>query len=213
MSNRYVWDRHNIGYTDKMTQLSKPDSGSGSCWTLKDNMEWSGGPNGVYTVPYWVVIGKTYSRNGNKYTLSGSRFAPNEDDNGGWAIGFSLPASYYNDDTYETFYLAIATSSDQTTFDHIYQFSFKSNTSITVSGNHWDDGQSLMFSVPMSPAGWFHIYNQDHYCIEAIPSKGSLVGTVSNSGASTYPPRDYSSKSARIWPYSTPFMRCSGGLP
>ena len=35
-------------------------------------------------------------------------------------------------------------------------------------------------------------------------SKGSLVGTISNSGASTYPPRDYVSKSARIWPYSAP---------
>lgn len=41
-------------------------------------------------------------------------------------------------------------------------------------------------------------------------SKGSANGTVSNSGASTYPPRDYPSKSARIWPYSAPGMRGSG---
>ena len=41
-------------------------------------------------------------------------------------------------------------------------------------------------------------------------SKGTPAGTVSNSGASTYPPRDYVSKSARIWPYSAPGMRGSG---
>ena len=35
-------------------------------------------------------------------------------------------------------------------------------------------------------------------------SKGTANGTVSNSASSTYPPRDYSSKSARIWPYSAP---------
>ena len=35
-------------------------------------------------------------------------------------------------------------------------------------------------------------------------TKGSPAGTVSNSASSTYPPRDYSSKSARIWPYSAP---------
>lgn len=29
---------------------------------------------------------------------------------------------------------------------------------------------------------------------------GTAAGTVSNSAASTYPPRDYPSKSARIWP-------------
>ena len=43
--------------------------------------------------------------------------------------------------------------------------------------------------------------------------KSYANGTVSNSGASTYPPRDYVSKSARIWPYSVPFMRCSGRSP
>lgn len=41
-------------------------------------------------------------------------------------------------------------------------------------------------------------------------AKGSANGTVSNSAASTYPPRDYPSKSARIWPYSAPGMRGSG---
>lgn len=46
--------------------------------------------------------------------------------------------------------------------------------------------------------------------IEGVPTQGSLIGTVSNSGASTYPPRDYPSKSARIWPYSAPGMRGSG---
>lgn len=35
-------------------------------------------------------------------------------------------------------------------------------------------------------------------------SKGTPAGTVSNSASSTYPPRDYPSKSARIWPYSAP---------
>ena len=35
-------------------------------------------------------------------------------------------------------------------------------------------------------------------------SKGTANGTVSNSASSTYPPRDYPSKSARIWPYSAP---------
>lgn len=40
--------------------------------------------------------------------------------------------------------------------------------------------------------------------------KGSANGTVSNSGASTYPPRDYPSKSARIWPYSAPGRYVSG---
>lgn len=44
----------------------------------------------------------------------------------------------------------------------------------------------------------------------AEQEKGSLIGTVSNSAASTYPPRDYPSKSARIWPYSAPGMRGSG---
>ena len=44
-------------------------------------------------------------------------------------------------------------------------------------------------------------------------SKGTANGTVSNSASSTYPPRDYVSKSARIWPYSVPFMRCSGRSP
>ena len=34
--------------------------------------------------------------------------------------------------------------------------------------------------------------------------KGTANGTVSNSASSTYPPRDYPSKSARIWPYSAP---------
>ena len=38
----------------------------------------------------------------------------------------------------------------------------------------------------------------------AEQEKGSLIGTVSNSASSTYPPRDYPSKSARIWPYSAP---------
>ena len=35
-------------------------------------------------------------------------------------------------------------------------------------------------------------------------TKGTANGTVSNSASSTYPPRDYPSKSARIWPYSAP---------
>ena len=44
-------------------------------------------------------------------------------------------------------------------------------------------------------------------------SKGSPVGTVSNAASSTYPPRDYASKSARMWPYSAPERRTSGGVP
>ena len=46
-----------------------------------------------------------------------------------------------------------------------------------------------------------------------VRSKGAANGTVSNSSSATYPPRDYVSKSARIWPYSVPFMRCSGRSP
>lgn len=41
-------------------------------------------------------------------------------------------------------------------------------------------------------------------------SKGTANGTVSNSASSTYPPQNYPSKSARIWPYSAPGMRGSG---
>ena len=46
--------------------------------------------------------------------------------------------------------------------------------------------------------------------VRYVPAAGTANGTVSNSGASTYPPRDYVSKSARIWPYSAPGMRGSG---
>ena len=40
--------------------------------------------------------------------------------------------------------------------------------------------------------------------VRYVPAAGTANGTVSNSASSTYPPRDYPSKSARIWPYSAP---------
>ena len=97
------------------------------------------------------------------------------------------------------------------TIDAGEYFQFTSD-SLFIHNVYYNQGSSFRLQYSSSSTNYVTFVNARNNVksVVCFAEQGSLVGTVSNSGASTYPPRDYPSKSARIWPYSAPGMRGSG---
>lgn len=210
MSNRYVWNRFSlIAETDYSTDLSE------SPYSLEIDAEdafWAWIYNGSYPMseydlrdgPVYIRYGTSYGFSNGKFTINGGLVAtvPN-----GYTAPFIISPGVASYD----YYIGFSKTAGTNSYDAIYRMRVSKSSSA-------DDNPQIRFGVrsnndttPSLSAFYFvNDYSSSSQGWRLLPAKGSASGTVSNSGASTYPPRDYVSKSARIWPYSAPGMRGSG---
>ena len=222
MSNRYVWERSTItnGVVDTATIASFQSTSNNDYWTPLFTipagelpLNWSAGKLPTPYTNLYVTYGSSFEFANGKFSINGetSRVNTNYLDAGdgeGYAL-FNLP--YRQTGAYEVYFGLSNTSTNS--FPRIYHLT------LNISRN---DGVGLMPGLKYDPASdgqiIFGAYNKTSGFVaagsgqaeEISATAGTANGTVSNSGASTYPPRDYPSKSARIWPYSAPGMRGSG---
>ena len=219
MSNRYVWQRFNLAYTAAYSPMTVKDrrlasGGRANVWYGVPGYtfdEWTGGSGGGLSKPVYAAVASSFTMSGNKFKLTNPAVTVSElvDDSGLYDL--SVPITILN--SYFYFVTRDSRISGSTTFSEIYRVKVTADTDTIYAniftGNHYGNSQPcLQFSL-----GSMSISERTDLTFEkmtAVGTKGTANGTVSNSASSTYPPRDYPSKSARIWPYSAPGMRGSG---
>lgn len=213
MSNRYVWQRFNLAYTAAYSPMTVKDrrfasGGWANVWYGVPDYtfdEWTGGPGGGLSKPVYAAVASSFTMSGNKFKLTNPAVTVSElvDDSGLYDL--SVPITILN--SYFYFVTRDSRISGSTTFSEIYRVKVTADTDTIYAniftGNHYGNSQPcLQFSLGSMSIGERTALTFEK--MTAVGTKGSLVGTVSNSASSTYPPRDYPSKSARIWPYSAP---------
>ena len=218
MSNRYVWGRYNLAYTASYEEMEVKPYNSYQYVTgrgIPDYTfpQWSGGPAGGLPSPVYEAVASGFSMSGNKFRLnSPSVTSPTLNDDGYYTFGRGITTF----DEYFYYVTSGSPISGDSTFSTVYRAYMAPPTGGRVTtgiftGNYFGNrSPCLVFCVS---GQWNNIGTLTFETMSAVGSKGTANGTVSNSASSTYPPRDYVSKSARIWPYSVPFMRCSGRSP
>ena len=221
MSSRYVWQRSNVAYTAAYSAMDVESSsymGSGYYRIFQGVpdytfSEWTGGPAGGLSEPVYAAVASSFTMRGNRFKLTNPAVTESEPyDDGSGLYELSVPITTL--DSYFYFVTSDSSISASTTFTKIYRVKATANRDTIYAGvcPHNTYGNSrpcLEFTAGMSAQVTSLTFEE----MTATGTKGTANGTVSNSASSTYPPRDYVSKSARIWPYSVPFMRCSGRSP
>lgn len=199
MSNRYVWGRYNLTYTAAYSAME----------TVPQN-HYQNKP--YYGVPDYTAVGTSYYTSiATAFTMEGTLFklsnpvitAPSDE--------YNVPITTLND--YFYFITRASAPSASTTYKNIYRVRIGYSGSRSVyadvfTGNYYGNRIPCLQFYISGLSGTLSSCSFEE--MSATGTKGTANGTVSNSGASTYPPRDYVSKSARIWPYSAPGMRGSG---
>lgn len=220
MSNRYVWNRYNISYTDKnVRSIPVSDGYSGAAMVdLSDAGSYD------YSSAKYFVMAPTYNFSNGKYTLQSGQVGDGRTValsrvslSASWTTITDAAREYYvqknssDEDQYNfSFWVGIGETSNQTAFERIIHFNFGADAK-------WGSASSALKSarVRTNSNGTLEVWLVGgHYTLGpnyttcygryVETTKGTANGTVSNSASSTYPPRDYPSKSARIWPYSAP---------
>lgn len=202
MSNRYVWNRYAITYTSQAADMPA-DQGTGgvSIWTLSTL--------GLSTGAPYIVVGESFSLNNGLFTLQTNAKVIELHTLNTELFNYFADGNYIHDDDtincevlefYAGFSVSYPTTSTQ--FSTIYKFRFvpwgeDRNAEITGVRISFAYGDLRMEGFTTETPATCDITGQK---ISAVGNKGTAAGTVSNSAASTYPPRGYPSKSARIWP-------------
>ena len=193
MSNRYVWGRYNLAYTAQGTNFPADEdrpiggtSGTAHLWELSRlGLSPSAG------IAY-LTVGKSRTLSGNKFTLSGNVFSI-VTDNGNQNYIQQFRDGGYTNDTGRgtlTFYAGVSDSPNEESFDAVYQFTITSSASSAQINSIYfyiDSGRDSLALQSANSASGISWTGATGEKINAIPSKGTANGTVSNSGASTYP--------------------------
>ena len=199
MSNRYVWGRSTItnGVVDTATIASFQSTSNNDYWTPLFTipagelpLNWSAGKLPTPYTNLYVTYGSSFEFANGKFSINGetSRVNTNYLDAGdgeGYAL-FNLP--YRQTGAYEVYFGLSNTSTNS--FPRIYHLT------LNISRN---DGVGLMPGLKYDPASdgqiIFGAYNKTSGFVaagsgqaeEISATAGTANGTVSNSGASTYP--------------------------
>lgn len=199
MSNRYVWERSTItnGVVDTATIASFQSTSNNDYWTPLFTipagelpLNWSAGKLPTPYTNLYVTYGSSFEFANGKFSINGetSRVNTNYLDAGdgeGYAL-FNLP--YRQTGAYEVYFGLSNTSTNS--FPRIYHLT------LNISRN---DGVGLMPGLKYDPASdgqiIFGAYNKTSGFVaagsgqaeEISATAGTANGTVSNSGASTYP--------------------------
>ena len=179
-----------------------------SNWGVPEySFSWSGGPGGGLRSNYYWAVASDFTMSGTVFSLTSPTVAETEAgfkaDERAIEINSTLGSNYF-------YFVTSGTSiSANSTFANIYRVRFgqnKAGYATCFYGNYYGSSAANICCLEFGE----NLGGLTFEKMSAVGSKGTANGTVSNSAASTYPPRGYCSKSARIWPYSAPGMRGSG---
>ena len=201
MSNRYLWQRNNL--TTSFTNIST--SGSTYRWTLPNE------PLFPTNQAIHLDLGSSLNIGSNgQLECSGSAigvsttgiiYIPNSSV---FAEYFEQPPDYDGSSINHRFDLYVRFGDSPYAY-RLYGYVTTTATYVDLQLAARTNGNQSVIQQVGNYADINWTYFRQYQVV-----KGAANDTVSNSGASTYPPRDYVSKSARIWPYSAPGMRGSG---
>ena len=217
MSSRYVWQRFNLAYTAAYSSMTVKSHSTTSGFNISINQgvpnytfdEWTGGPGGGLSKPVYAAVASSFTMSGNKFKLTNPAVTVSELDDDSGLYDLSVPITIL--DSYFYFVTSDSSINGSTTFSEIYRVKATANrdtiNALIFTGNYYGNSRPcLEFSAGISGQVTALTFEK----MTAVGAKGTPNGTVANSSSATYPPRDYPSKSARIWPYSAPGMRGSG---
>ena len=196
MSNRYVWQRFNLAYTanySPMTVKRRNFSSGGftNVWYGVPGYtfdEWTGGPGGGLSKPVYAAVASSFTMSGNKFKLTNPTVTESEYDDDSGFYDLSVPITTL--DSYFYFVTSDSSISGSTTFSEIYRVK-ATPASRTIhanifTGNSYGNSQPcLEFYFGSMSLGAAAALTFER--MTAVGTKGSLVGTVSNSASSTYP--------------------------
>ena len=221
MSNRYVWNRYNISYTDKnVRSIPVSDGYSGAAMVdLSDAGSYD------YSSAKYFVMAPTYNFSNGKYTLQSGQVGDGRTValsrvslSASWTTITDAAREYYvqknssDEDQYNfSFWVGIGETSNQTAFERIIHFNFGADAK-------WGSATAALKSARVKTNSngtlevWFeggtNTLSATCYGRYVEITKGSANGTVSNSGASTYPPNDTQPRIASICVIPAILRRC-----
>lgn len=191
MSNRYVWERFNLG--ELQTNIVGDYDGPNPSFPLNEEADLAS--EGSLLITY----GTSYSRDGAAFRVSPKTDVTVNNHDNDW--------SFYSETSYDV---------EQIPFDVYFYVNNRNNRVYHFAGVVTTNSAAYV-DVELEVRPLKKKYNTIVFSNSGANSqsvvsahemrrivKNNRNGTVSNSASSTYPPRDYPSKSARIWPYSAP---------
>lgn len=209
MSSRYVWQRFNLAYTAAYSSMTVKSRSfmSGGFTSIQKGVpnftfdEWTGGPGGGLSKPVYAAVASSFTMSGNRFKLTNPAVTESEPyDDGSGLYGLAVTITIL--DSYFYFVTSDSSISGSTTFREIYRVKATANRDTIYAGiftgNYYGNSRPcLQFSASGSSG---QVTALTFEKMTAVGAKGTPNGTVANSSSATYPPQNYPSKSARIWP-------------
>ena len=190
MSNRYVWERFNLG--ERRTNVVSDDDDFNPWFYLTEEADLANESSLL------VTYGTSYSRDGAVFRVSPATDITLNNRND-WTIYSETIDDQDAQIPFDMYFYINGRNS------RVYHFA----GAVTTNSAAYVDAQLML--QPDRSNERLEFFNggansQSKYSAHEMRRivKNNRNGTVSNSASSTYPPRDYVSKFARIWPYSAP---------
>ena len=210
MSERFVWERSNVSAQKTAGTGTSVYAVTVNC--LEEDVFWDTERSGAY---YEIINGPVYFIYGSGYTIANGGLQitgagvttisnGTRSSNGRFNLTVVPGAEHEGGPVSVDWYIGISKSRVSTqAFSHIYRLrgtiSWNYGTGINYIEGLCLYGSSTTQLCIRDNAGSSDVTSISNSGIYSI-SKGPSNGTVSNAAASTYPPQNYASKSARMCP-------------
>lgn len=231
MPQRYVWSQYNVGYEAAGSNSGSFPNGGGFVFIDIDAADqfwdWNGGSSNRFVDggPIYVKWGKSYRISNGKFSISSPTsltFQDGEQETdieltSGDIHGLDLDIYLTPDDAgglveiLPAVYIGFSKQNDNS-FDVIYYIGITDSRGaarVAISSASRSSNASNIHGVTSTA----YVRTSFEAFRFIIGKTGSIIGAVSNSSQSAYPPHDYDSKSANICPYKAPLMRGVGIEP
>lgn len=187
MSNRYVWNRYAITYTSQAADMPADH-------VSRDETRWTLSTLGLSIDIQFIVIGESFALNNGLFTLQTNAKVIAYPTSNTELFNYFADGNYiHDDDTINCevleFYAGLSAdySTTSTQFSTIYKFRFVpwgEDRNAEITSVRISSAYDYLRMRGFTTEGTCDITGQK---ISAVGNKGTANGTVSNSGASTYP--------------------------